>query len=85
MKVKIISKENEAIQATVSNMKEVKDLISKCKLKLDFNLYDEELDIDNPDYNKFDVIIPGDWVVVNENNYFIYASETEFNATWKKL
>lgn len=85
MKVKIISKENEAIQATVSNMKEVKDLISKCKLKLDFNLYDEELDIDNPDYNKFDVIIPGDWVVVNENNYFIYASEVEFNATWKKL
>lgn len=85
MKVKAISKENEAIQATVSNMKEVKDLVSKCKLKLDLNLYDEELDIDNPDYNKFDVIIPGDWVVVNENNYFIYASEAEFNATWEKL
>lgn len=77
-----------AEQATKENIQELSAAIQEYSdSELEIREYDEELDITNRTFNRVDVIIPGDWVVINKSGigYFIYPSKEEMEAVWKPL
>lgn len=77
-----------AQQVTKENIKEIADaIIEYSGSELEVKTYDVEIDIDNKTYSRVDVIVEGDWVVINKSEigYFIYPTKEEMETIWKPL
>lgn len=88
MKEVSVNLKGKCFEVTNNNFEEITSLIKKTyettKQVVEVISYENgEIDIDNQTFNRMDVCVIGDYVVITEKGVFIYPTKEEMESIWK--